>query len=56
MSCFIWHDWSKWEQYLWEGSVRHPNKYEGKPIEISENRQKRKCVKCGKVEDVRYAI
>lgn len=51
MNCW-WHKWTKWEQYAFDGichgSVLIPI---NPPIKISENRQKRNCEKCGKVED-----
>ena len=51
MSCFVFHNWGKWEEYLWEGTIRYAEYYEGKPIPISEQRQKRKCKSCGKVQE-----
>lgn len=51
--CF--HKWTKWESYVWEGTVtRSPiwSKNERAiTSEISQKRQKRKCKKCGYEED-----
>ena len=44
--CWPFHDWDKWEQYQWRGT-----KYWGKPIRISERRERRHCKKCGKEQD-----
>lgn len=45
-----WHKWTKWVPYLWEG-VKYPIFGERKPIPCNEQRQKRHCEKCGKVQD-----
>lgn len=50
--CWLFHRWTKWEQYAWRGinygSRLMPN---AKPHEISERRQKRHCLDCGKEQD-----
>lgn len=53
---FGFHRWSKWERYVWVGKV----KYEliGKPpagewTDMTENRQKRHCERCGLHQDVK---
>jgi hypothetical protein len=53
-SCFPFHKWSKWEQYTWEGTVvQRFGAAAGKTFPMSEDRQKRKCERCGKVQDER---
>jgi len=51
----LFHKWSKWEQYTWEGTVYHgiiaPKEMRGKPFQVSEKRQRRKCEKCGYEQD-----
>lgn len=50
--CFIFHKWSKWEQYTWSGTCygsRLLGTTEGKPM--SERRQRRTCDECGKEQD-----
>lgn len=43
------HKWSKWEQYKWSGGEY----LYGTTIvrQITESREKRKCLKCGKMQD-----
>lgn len=52
-NCFPgFHRWTKWEQYNWTGRVfgyRVAPCSEGTPI--SERRQRRHCVDCGKEQD-----
>lgn len=49
MSCFLWHDWGKWEQYTWYGKVKFHWQKEWTPC--VEYRQKRKCKVCGKMQE-----
>ena len=51
MKCFLFHDWDKWEQYTWQGRVKY--NWQKEWNDCVEYRQKRKCKKCGKVEDVK---
>lgn len=58
MSCFWGHKWSKWNPYRYEGErmfvgLLAPKEVRGKWFDVSENRQKRQCVKCGKNEDTK---
>lgn len=48
-----WHEWSKWEQYLCEGHIQK-TWGSAEMIPCTQRRQKRKCLKCGKVEDEEY--
>jgi hypothetical protein len=43
-----WHKWSKWESYLWEGTIQKGNDPK-RPFE--ERRQKRSCMTCGHEQD-----
>lgn len=48
---FCWHNWSKWEQYIEEGTVQaHP--FSKNMLPYSEKRQKRICSKCGKIQEI----
>lgn len=51
MSCFIFHQWSKWEQY--EQTYSYYDFKTGKTFDryLSEHRQKRTCLICGKMQD-----
>jgi hypothetical protein len=44
-----WHKWDKWEQY----KIRYNQYWNGTTLSypVSELRQKRICVKCGKMQD-----
>jgi hypothetical protein len=42
-NCFFTHKWSKWEQYEQPYKRQHELTF--------DYRQKRKCIKCGKVQD-----
>jgi hypothetical protein len=44
-----WHRWSKWTQYEWHGTVR--SIFMSESVSMSEGRQRRTCVKCGKMQD-----
>lgn len=46
-----WHKWSKWEQYRWEGKRQANFTSLEMLLPCSENRQRRRCLKCNKVED-----
>ncbi len=53
--CFIFHDWSKWEQYKEKrtailGRIA-PKSVQGKEVLYTELRQKRLCKKCNKMQD-----
>jgi len=56
MPCFILHRWSKWEPYLWEG-WKWKQVWTGHVVttsekqEVSEERQKRRCLDCGLTQD-----
>lgn len=47
----IFHKWSKWEEYTWEGTIYPgiiaPKEIRGKPVRTTETWQKRVCEKCG---------
>jgi hypothetical protein len=52
----IFHKWSKWEQY--DEQVRYyftgpfsPPELLGKSVDKIEQRQKRRCEKCNKIQD-----
>jgi hypothetical protein len=52
----IFHKWSKWEPYTEKGTRTYtgiliPSDLRGKPIEYTERRQKRQCLKCGLEQD-----
>lgn len=51
MSCFLFHNWGKWELYNIE--AKEVNKITGKytGCKLYENRQKRACLDCGYTED-----
>ncbi len=53
--CLIFHNWLKWEQYSEEGTMilgrLHPKNVQGKEVMYQEDRQKRTCKDCGKVQD-----
>lgn len=56
--CFFLHRWSLWEPYLWRGVTYEGNAllqgmYEPIPVEVTENREKRRCERCGKSQDRR---
>ena len=50
-----WHKWGKWEEYNQNMTVipgiLSPKEIRGKEYSFIENRQKRKCEKCGKTQD-----
>lgn len=53
---FCWHKWTEWEEYVETGykvlvGFMYPESVRGKRFPYEENRQKRHCVKCGKVQD-----
>ncbi len=51
----LFHKWSKWEQYTWVGSVTRVSLFvkqtQRLPIPLTEERQRRKCEICGKMQD-----
>lgn len=47
--CWLFHKWTKWEQYLWHGFVYA--KPDNQRLEVNERRQKRHCEKCGYEEE-----
>ena len=55
MMCFF-HKWAKWEQYEEEGfqilGRTAPKNVQGLKIPYTELRQKRKCIKCNKQQDL----
>jgi hypothetical protein len=56
MKIHIFHDWSKWEKYEWNGTVSLfgllvPKEMHGKQYEKVEIRQRRHCLVCGYSQD-----
>jgi len=54
--CFWRHDWEPWEQYVSEWTeyltgIFYPKDMRGKSFACSALRQKRKCKRCGLMED-----
>jgi hypothetical protein len=56
-NCSWWtgHDWGKWEQSEWHGTVVYtgllvPKEQRGVRIPVAETRQARVCKKCGYVQ------
>ncbi len=53
----LFHKWTKWEQYTESGTYLlgrlQPKAVQGKEVRYTESRQKRKCSKCGKAEDIK---
>lgn len=53
--CFIFHEWTKWEQYTETGieilGLLAPKNMRGKEVRYNDLRQRRVCKKCGKMED-----
>ena len=51
----LFHKWSKWEQYEARYTVipgiLAPKSIQGKKFQAVEQRQKRTCQKCGKIQD-----
>jgi hypothetical protein len=51
----LFHKWSKWEQYIWQGVVYPgrlaPKEIQGKAIETTEKWQRRQCQKCGYLQE-----
>ena len=52
----IFHKWSKWEQYVFSYTLVRTGIFTpvteiGKEYDVEEMRQKRKCEKCGKMQD-----
>ena len=51
----IFHKWSKWEQYEQKGTIvlgrLAPKNVQGKSFNCVDLRQRRRCVKCNKVQD-----
>ena len=47
----LFHKWSMWEEYKWEGihypGILSPQELRGKAIQVTEQRQWRRCIKCG---------
>jgi len=48
-NCFWGHKWGKWEQY--EQPMMNVNYRTNKEINYFEKRQKRICLRCGKIQD-----
>lgn len=51
MTCFLWHKWGKWEQY-----ILHKKLYvfaTTEKLDKYEERQQRTCLKCGKMQDAK---
>ena len=53
MSCFLMHNWGKWEQYVENSgtAVSVWGKAAGQEIPYTDKRQKRKCKRCNKAQD-----
>jgi hypothetical protein len=54
--CWLLHQWTKWEQYVDSGTVtpvgwRAPVEVWGKPYHYQVVRQKRRCIRCGYLQD-----
>lgn len=53
--CFIFHKWTKWEQYVVKGmaypGILSPKTIQGKAIPYTERRQRRHCEICNKEQD-----
>lgn len=53
--CII-HKWTKWEQYdrqvTMTFGILAPAEIRGKSRQVVEERQRRRCEKCGKVQDL----
>ena len=51
-TCFLFHDWGKWEQYEEKG-IMLVSLYidQKKEYKYTDQRQKRKCKRCGTVQD-----
>ena len=52
----LFHNWSKWEQYTWTGTVTEtgllvPKEQRGIRYPLEEKRQKRMCKICGYVQE-----
>jgi len=51
----IFHKWGKWEQYKWVGQITQVSTFIRQnvslPIKVEENRQRRTCEICGKMQD-----
>jgi hypothetical protein len=52
-SCWLFHKWGKWHQYVQPMVQYHAYLFEGGQ-QFIENRQNRQCERCGKVQDERY--
>ena len=58
MKCFLFHDWDNWKEYtenftvVYTGAL-HAKEVRGKSFKGSQLRQRRKCKKCGKLQDVK---
>jgi len=55
-TCWLFHSWGKWEQYVETGrttstGILVPKDQRGVWRDYREYRQKRCCKKCGKVQD-----
>lgn len=51
--CWLFHEWTKWEVYLHEFTATPRwGKCAGQMFNCVENRQRRRCEKCGKAQDV----
>lgn len=54
--CFIFHKWSKWKQYNYHyvlvPGFLAPTAIQGKQFGMTDLRQRRECLDCGKVQDV----
>jgi hypothetical protein len=49
---WCWHDWSKWETYVWRGITYGTAGYlltgDTAPRQVTQTKQVRHCLKCGK--------
>lgn len=54
--CILFHDWNKWEQYerpiIEIPGILAPEKIRGEQIHCIDVRQKRRCRRCGKAQDI----
>lgn len=53
--CWLFHKWTKWEQYTENGTAIlgriAPKDQQGLEVPYTEHRQTRYCTRCGKVQD-----
>lgn len=54
-NCTLMHKWDRWEQYIETGTEilgrLAPKAAQGQRVQYSEKRQRRTCIRCGKMQD-----